>query len=169
MKDKRMTMDSNPNPKPQDPATSKPTTDVPAPPSAAQGFFVDYFETAKAVCLSPMQFFEYMPREGGFRGPTIFLAVGAGVCALEQVIFYHSFLAALSNWLLTQLVILLMARGIVWIFAQFGGRGGFEETYRVMCFSSPPMVLMGIPWVSTLAVLWMAVLWVLGLKKINGF
>lgn len=133
-----------------------------------KNFAVDYLETAKLVCLTPNYFFENMPREGGFVGPTIFLCVGAGISAvLSGILITHDIVQALGQFVLSVLLVMAMARGLDYLLKQFGGKGNFEETYRVMCYSSPPLLLTWLPMISPFAFLYMAVLWIMGLRRMH--
>jgi len=134
-----------------------------------KNFMVDYFETAKAIVMSPNQFFDHMPREGGFIGPSIFLAVSAGAFAIIHMVTLQQVIMPLGEFVMTMVLILGMAYGLEYALKQFGGKGNFEETYRVLCYSSPPLIFMGLNVLQPFALAYMAVLWFMGLKKIHDF
>jgi hypothetical protein len=139
-----------------------------APPSkTVKEFFQDWWTTAKLVCTAPGQFYETMPLGGGFAEPTYFLAVGAGGGSLITTLWTHELLGAVAGTAFSMLVTLLLAKGVSTALQKFGGKLEFETTYRVMCFGSAPMVLMSLPWVGTLALVYMAILWYIGLKKLS--
>lgn len=138
-----------------------------APPSKnVKEYFLDWWATAKEVCTGPGRFYETMPRAGGFAEPSYFLAVSAAGGAVIHLLWTQSLMSAIAETALSMLVTLLLARGVSVLFEKFGSKAGFEETYRVMCFGSPPMVLMGLAWIQPLALIYMGVIWFIGLKKV---
>jgi len=156
------------------PPIKKPQTGAPGEPIKVEkedvkNFLVDYFETSKAIILSPNDFFNHMPREGGLIGPSIFLAVSTAMFSAIHIVTTHTLLQPIGEFVLTMFLILGMARGLEYMLKQFGGKGNFEETYRVLCYCSPPLILMGFDILQPFALLYMAVLWFLGLKKVHDF
>ena|SRR6184192_2759502 len=52
----------------------------------------------------------------------------------------------------------------------FGGRAGFEATFRVVAYAAAPMVLSWLPWrLGVLAVLYGAYLTIIGLERVHAF
>jgi hypothetical protein len=129
--------------------------------------FQSYLETAKTVLISPNYFFEGMPREGGLQGPAIFLAINASAGCLVQMVFTRDPLTSLGTLLVMLFVFVFMARGLEYLLKQFGGKGNFEETFRVLCYSSPPIVLVGVQWLAPFALCYLSVLWFVGLRRVH--
>jgi len=51
----------------------------------------------------------------------------------------------------------------------FGGRGGFEPTFRVVAYAAAPTVLAWLPWIGTLAVVYGVYLTILGLERVQSY
>jgi hypothetical protein len=136
---------------------------------AAKQFFINYWEAAKAVCISPNLFFAQMPTTGGWVAPTKFLAVSATGYFFMQCIFNSgNTMIAFFETVFSMLLLAVLARGVHYILQQFGGKGTIEGTYRVLAYSSPPLILMGCPWALPFALVYMTMLWFLGLKKVHA-
>ena len=133
------------------------------------GFFPGLFQTIKQVMLSPAQFYRDMPTRGGFSMPTAFYVLIMEVPALALIFWIMSgffpqvqdeaggllqvgftgigSLTFLLVFPVFMVVNLFVSSGLYHLFLILlqEGSAGYEGTFKVVCYSSAPMVLTLIP------------------------
>ena len=120
------------------------------------------------VVTDPIGFFATMPETGGLGAPTVFLAICAGINAIGHLLFFAGLSGMLGIFLWQVLAAFAMATLFVLIAQNlFGGRAGFEPTFRVVAYSWAPLVLGWIPLVGRLALVYTAFLVIRGLERIQ--
>ncbi|MCF8029986.1 MAG: zinc-ribbon domain-containing protein [Desulfohalobiaceae bacterium] len=133
------------------------------------GFFPALFQTIKQVMLSPVKFYQDLPTWGGFGMPTAFYVLIMEVPALALIfwlmsgifpqvegeasgLFHLGFtgigsLTFLLVFPVFMVVNLFVSSGLYHLFLILlqEGSAGYEGTFKVVCYSSAPMVLTLIP------------------------
>lgn len=157
-----------------------------------KGFFAGFFDTIKMVCLSPKEFFKSMTTRGGYTRPLIFyLLISefytafrmiwslAGVGVMEhgqQMDILNLGLHGMASllWLLFYpillTVLLFMAAGInhLCLMLVKDGSRGFKGTFKVLCYSSAPMIMSLFPILGPIiGILWSSVCNFLGYKYVH--
>ncbi len=153
------------------------------------GFFNALFYTIKEVCLSPTRFFQQMPVVGGFVRPLIFYLLISEIYTAVRLIWkplgFMNFLQGYTSVPLNMglhgvstIMLLLMyplfLTGLLFVGTAINhiclvlvkdGSGGFEGTFRVLCYSSAPMLLAVIPFIGPIVgLIWSGVCNFLGFK-----
>ena len=123
----------------------------------------------RRVMTDPHGFFTEMPETGGLGQPTGFLATCAAINAVGHLLVGSGARAAVAIFA-GQLVAAALVASVFVLVAQnfFGGRAGFEATFRVVAYASAPLVVFWVPVVGTFAWLYDAYLLVRGLERIHG-
>ena len=129
-------------------------------------FFIQYWQSARSVCTAPVPFYEAMPRKGGYARPASFLAVGACGHSLIHFLWHPEILAFLGDVAFTMCLFLLLSGGIVALLKKFERQSDMEEVFRVLAYASPLLIPMGFQWLEIIGLIYMGVLWFLGLKTI---
>ncbi len=157
------------------------------------GFFNALFYTIKEVCLSPSNFFKSMPVTGGFVRPLIFYLLVSEIYTAFRLIWkplgFMNFLQGYTSvpvniglhgastllllvlypLFLTTLLFIGTAINHVCLLLVKDGEGGFEGTFRVLCYSSAPMIITIIPFVGPIVgLIWSGVCNFLGFKYAHG-
>jgi hypothetical protein len=130
----------------------------------------DFPTTWRRVLTDPDGFFADMPQTGGLGAPTSFLAICAGINALGHLLVGFGLRGAL--WVFVgEVAGAFIAAALFVVIAQqlFGGRAGFESTYRVVAYASAPSVVFWLPYLGMLAWLYGAYLIVRGLERMHAF
>jgi len=122
------------------------------------------------VMLEPRAFFEGLPAMGGLQGPLTFAAICLAIGGFGALIFALS-LKPFLFVLVIGLVRLFIGSAIVAMIAQqlFDGRGDYEATFRVLAYSTAPIVFIGIPVLKYLAALYSLYMVVIGVAKAHSF
>jgi hypothetical protein len=129
----------------------------------------DFPTTWRRVVTDPDGFFATMPTTGGLGAPVTFLAICAGVNALGHLLLGWGFRGAL--WVFVgEVAGAFIAAAIFVLVAQqlFGGRAGFEATFRVVAYAAVPSVIFWLPFVGVLAWIYFAYLIVRGLERVHA-
>src|SRR5437867_7410036 len=127
--------------------------------------------TWKRVMTDPRGFFAEMPEVGGLQPPLAFLGVTAVINAAGHLILGWG-LGGFLHIILWQVLGAFVSAALFVLIAQhlFGGRAGFEPTFRVVAYAAAPMVLSWLPWrLGVLAVLYGAYLTIVGLGRVPAF
>lgn len=121
------------------------------------------------VVTDPHGFFADMPQTGGLGQPTVFLLLCAALNALGHLLLLWGVRAALVI-LVWQVVAAFVLAAVFVLIAQnlFGGRAGFEPTFRVVAYAWAPLVLFWVPLAGALALLYGAYLMLRGLERVQG-
>lgn len=136
-------------------------------PPGFKEYLTGYYRTAKEVILTPKIFFESMPTTGGFKEPSIFLALGCSVSTiLSCLLTLHIFNIPIGiiGAVFGSFVFAGIAFGVA---KALGGKGTFEATFRVFAYSSCLQLLYWIPLVGLVVGLYGLVLAYLGIKKVH--
>lgn len=156
------------------------------------GFFAGFFDTIKMVCMSPRKFFENMSVKGGLTRPLIFylliselytafrliwqlIGIGVsfestqvplaglglhGISSLISLILYPIFLT----------IVLFIGAGInhLCLLLVRDGSRGFNGTFKVLCYSSAPMIMSIFPLLGPIiGLIWSGVCNFLGYKYVH--
>ena len=125
----------------------------------------------KRVMTDPRAFFAEMPEVGGLQPPLAFLGVTAVINAAGHLVLGWG-LGGFLRIVLWQVLGAFVSAALYVLVAQhlFGGRAGFEATFRVVAYAAAPMVLSWLPWrLGVLAVLYGAYLTIIGLERVHAF
>ncbi|TMA37674.1 MAG: hypothetical protein E6J79_09470 [Deltaproteobacteria bacterium] len=100
----------------------------------------------KRVMTDPRAFFAEMPEVGGLQPPLAFLGVTAVINAAGHLVLGWG-LGGFLRIVLWQVLGAFVSAGLFVLIAQhlFGGRAGFEPTFRVVAYAAAPMVLAWLP------------------------
>jgi len=133
------------------------------------GFFPGFFQTIKCIMFSPLLFFSSLNLDLGFQKPLIFYLLVAEIQAIAQLIwkmlgvvpqmqsqtegllgmglfgFGSAFLLIMYPVVLTVILFVVSWINHLCLLAVKSGSFGYEATYRVVSYSSAPMVLAIIP------------------------
>lgn len=125
-------------------------------------------ETWRRVVGDPRGFFATMPEVGGLGEPTVFLAACAGVNAIGHFLVSWSIGGMIATFI-GQILLGYAAAAVLTIIAQqlFGGKAGFEPTFRVVAYGLAPSVFFWIPRIAVLAWLWAWYLRVIGVERVH--
>jgi len=123
----------------------------------------------RRVVTDPHGFFADMPETGGLRHPAVFLALCAAVNAIGHLLRLHGVGGVLAAFV-WQLIGAFVVAAFFVLIAQhlFGGRAGFEPTFRVVAYAWAPLVVLWVPVLGALALLYSAYLIVRGLERVQG-
>ena len=123
----------------------------------------------RRVMTDPHGFFAEMPETGGLGQPGAFLAICAGINALGHLLVGWGVRGALVLFV-GQLIAATLAATVFVLVAQhfFGGRAGFEATFRVVAYAAAPLVAFWIPFVGAIAWLYDAYLLMRGLERVHA-
>lgn len=121
------------------------------------------------VLRRPRGFFASMPDSGGLAAPGAFLLVCLVIMAAASAL--HG--GGIGGFLWRVVAGALWAVGgsavLVFVSQQlFGGRAGFEATFRTVAYSGAAAVLVWLPLVGPLAALYWALLVALGIERVHG-
>jgi hypothetical protein len=150
------------------------------------GFTTAFFRTVQEVFSTPDIFFRRMPVNHGILNPLLFGIIAGYIAALIQAFWQYAFSGLLGGGLnfagvspVIIYVIILPILIIIGLFIgsiiihisvmMFGGKRGFEATFRVLAFSNSLQLLSSIvPLLGALfALIYYPVLIVVGLKEIH--
>jgi len=154
-------------------------------------FFERIFSTARESMLNPVQFFKNMRTYGGYSQPLFYAFIFGTVGALAGLSWNSLFQFAgplatgeakavlpmgimLIAWvfILPLFVIIgtFIGAAITHLFLMiFGGaNGGYETTYRVLCYSYAPNLFQIIPCAGIVGAIWILVIEIIGLKEAHG-
>ncbi len=156
------------------------------------GFFAGFFETIKQVCINPKTFFENMPIKGGLVRPLIFYLLiselytafrliwqliginfpvesgqvpltGLGLHGIESLVLLILYPVFLT-------IILFIGAGInhLCLLIVKDGSRGFNGTFKVLCYSSAPMIMSIFPLLGPIiGLIWSGVCNFLGYKYVH--
>ena len=121
------------------------------------------------VITDPLGFFADMPQTGGLQQPATFLTICAAINALGHLLAFSgvpgmvmSFVAQLVAGFVLAALLVLIAQNL------FGGRAGYEPTFRVVAFSWAPLVIAWVPYLGRLGLLYAAYLMIRGIEHVQG-
>lgn len=126
--------------------------------------------TWRRVLLEPRAFFEGLPEAGGLQPPFFFAVICLAIGGFGFMIFGAG-IKGLFAVLAIGVVRLFVGSAIVALIAQqlFEGRGDYEATFRVLCYSSAVAVVIGIPVIKHFAALYGIYLVIVGLARAHSF
>jgi len=121
------------------------------------------------VLTDPVGFFADMPETGGLQHPTLFLILCAAVNAIGHLVLFAG-VRSMVTVFVWQLVAAFILAAFLVLIAQnlFGGRAGFEPTFRVVAYAWAPLVIAWAPFIGRLALLYTAYLMIRGLERVQG-
>jgi hypothetical protein len=131
---------------------------------------IEEFPTVwQQVVTDPLGFFAEMPQTGGLGQPVVFLALCAGVNALGHLLFVVG-LRGMVWVFVWQIVAAFVTATIFVLIAQnlFGGRAGFEPTFRVVAYAWAPLVVGWVPVIGRIALIYSAYLMIRGLERVQS-
>jgi hypothetical protein len=142
------------------------TPDPMNPPAVARGFLT----TWQRVVTDPRGFFADMPETGGLGEPAAFLALCSGICGVGEAIVGLTIAGAIRS-VAGEIAGAFAVAALLVLIAQhlFGGRAGFEPTFRVVAYSAAPLVAAWLPRIGPLALVWSWFLLVRGTERVQGF
>ena len=126
--------------------------------------------TWQRIVLEPRSFFDQLPAAGGLEPPLAFAAISLGIGGLGFILFGGG-IRGLFAVLLIGIIRLFVGSAIATWIAQhlFEGKGDYEATFRVLCYSTATAVAIGLPVIKYFAALYGAYLVILGLSKAHSF
>ncbi len=156
------------------------------------GFFPGFFQTIKSIMFFPFQFFDSLDLDRGFQRPLIFYLLVAEIQAIAQLVwkmlgvvpqmqsqtegllgmglfgFGSIFLLIMYPVVLTFMLFVVSWVNHLCLLAVKSGGFGYEATYRVVSYSSAPMVLAVIPVLGPfVGWLWSMVLTFIGFMSVH--
>jgi hypothetical protein len=125
--------------------------------------------TWRRVVTDPHGFFEEMPQTGGLGAPGTFLALCGGLNAAGHLLTGWGAWGAIAVFAGHVVGAVVLAALFVLIAQHlFGGRAGFEPTFRVVAYGAAPLVLFWVPLVGKLAWLYGAYLMLRGIERVQA-
>jgi hypothetical protein len=139
---------------------------LPPPSPPATGFV----EAWRRVMSDPRGFFTDMPHVGGLQEPLIFLAICAAVYALGTLLIGLTIWGAVAAFI-GLIVGAFVSAAVLTLVTQhlFGGRAGFEPTFRVVAYAAAPLVALFLPVLWVFALLYGWYLEIRGVERVNEF
>ena len=127
-----------------------------------------FVQVAKKVVTSPNDFFENMPREGGYTSPLTFLAISVGIGGIISSLLSFNPLPLL--FALIGILFAFVGAGILQFVTQqlFQGVGTYEGTFRVVAYTGVVSILSWIPIIGLLLTLYGFYLQVIGIEKVHN-
>ncbi len=127
-----------------------------------------FIQVAKKVAINPSDFFENMPREGGYTGPLTFLAICVGIGGVISSLLFFNPLPLL--FALIGILFAFVGAGILQFVTQqlFQGTGTYEGTFRVVAYAGVVSLLSWIPIIGFLLTLYGFYLQVIGIEKVHN-
>jgi len=162
----------------EEPSGSTPWEDM-----ASLGFFTAFFRTAQEVFSTPDIFFRRMPVNHGILNPLLYGIIAGYIGALITSFWQYAFSGMFGGglnfvavspvifhaFILPILIIIVLFVGSIIIHISvmmFGGKGGFEATFRVLSFSNTIQLVSIIPLFGALfTLIYYPVLIIVGLKE----
>jgi hypothetical protein len=134
--------------------------------AAVQGFGARW----KRVMTDPAGFFAEMPEVGGLGDPLVFLAICLAINAVGMVLVGYGLGGAIRSFVWGVVSTFVLAGALVLVAQHlFGGRAGFEPTFRVIAYAAAPDIFAWVPRIGVLALLYGLFLAVRGLERVQGF
>ncbi|HIH10949.1 TPA: hypothetical protein HA241_02065 [Candidatus Woesearchaeota archaeon] len=140
---------------------------------------MDYYKTWKEIIFEPTKFFSEITKEKWYREPILFAAYTEAIY-LASLIVLGSIVLLIMNappsYYLAMLgffpIGLGLFIGLLYLWALvlhlfvliFKGKEGFNQTFKVVSYSSAPSVFSGIPLISSAVPIYTIVLQVIGLQ-----
>ena len=176
----------------QEDESTRATHSIPWEELEQKGFFAGFFETIKMVCLYPKEFFNSMPTTGGYTRPLIFYLLISEFYTAFRMIWSLAGVGFMGHgpqmdilnlglhgmasllWLLFYpillTILLFIATGInhLCLMLVKDGSRGFKGTFKVLCYSSAPMIMSLFPILGPIiGILWSSVCNFLGYKYVH--
>jgi len=128
----------------------------------------NFVQTWQRVMTDPHGFFAEMPQAGGLNDPGIFILITAGLNAVGHLILGWGIGGMLATFVF-HVVLAGVVAALFTVIAQqlFEGKAGFEPTFRVVAYSTAPLVFSWVPLVETLARLYAAYLAMRGIERVH--
>jgi hypothetical protein len=125
--------------------------------------------TWRRVVTDPVGFFADMPEAGGLGQPAAFLALCVAANGLGHLLTGGGLGGAVGR-VAAQVIGAVVSAVLFVLIAQhlFGGRAGFEPTFRVVAYAAAPRVFLWVPLVGVLAWAYSAYLTVRGLERVHA-
>lgn len=96
---------------------------------------------AKTICADPKGFFAKMPDVGAMAEPIIFLLVIELIASLARCVTTFSLKPLFADLIMSLISTVLGAFVVSLVFDKAGGKGNFNSTLRVLCFSKAPILI----------------------------
>src|SRR5262245_9068636 len=126
----------------------------------------NFIQTWQRVMTDPHGFFAEMPQAGGLGDPGTFLLITSALDGIGHLIVGWGIVGMLAAFVF-QVVLATVTAALFTVIAQqlFEGRAGFEPTFRVVAYSTAPLVFSWVPFVGTVAQLYAAYLALRGIER----
>lgn len=146
-----------------------PEADAPSHPNTeeVQNFAGNLIEQIMWVVTRPKPFFEAMPTTGGLSGPLTFFGACLAVHAIMIGILSMGIIAPLIILILFPMALFLGALLVNFMAQALGGRGTFEGTVRVYCYSYVTLLASWVPIAGIFIGLYSWYLFFLGFTKVH--
>lgn len=130
--------------------------------------FTGLFDQFRAVIMTPNDFFENMPLEGGLQGPAIFIAAVAVIAGLGVTVATMKPLQGVLE-VVVRVVLAFISAGYLMVLSKgFGGTGSYEGTFRAFAYAAAPSVISWVPLLNLIALVYGIFLMRLGLERAQG-
>lgn len=139
-----------------------------APTGESTNFFQDTVNTFRSIIVSPREFFDAMPLEGGLKDPVLFMLIVSVASSLGILLITMKPLQALQELIVRILISFVSSAYLLVLSRGFGGTGSFEGTYRAFAYASAPMMISWIPFLNLIAAIYGLFLMRLGLERAHG-
>ena len=107
----------------------------------AKLFFAEYAQNVLSIVTQPGVFFAQMPREGGFKDPGAFVAVGAVVNALMLSLFHQAPFGPIGHLVFTAVLLLFASFASLKLAQKLGVAASFEVNFRVVSYCCVTLLL----------------------------
>jgi hypothetical protein len=99
-----------------------------------------YLQQAQAVLLKPAEFYEAMPREGGYTEPMVFLCISGAIFGLLQAIGHFDPFEIIFAFVYVFASVAIGAYAASHVLQSMGGKGTPESTFRVIAYSKATLL-----------------------------
>ena len=108
------------------------------------GLFLYSYYQARQIIATPKEFFESMQKNGNMAEPAMFLGICALTAGLLAGLLNFNLLITLQFFFGNVIFSTLIAVGVWKLLAYYGGKGSFEATFRVICYSQAALIIAGL-------------------------
>lgn len=132
-----------------------------------KAFATNYIAQVREIITNPKGFFEMMPTSGGLANPMVFFAISLGIYLVGTAICSFNIVVPLILVIIFPISVFLGGMLVNFVAMSLGGRGSFEGTLRVYCYSYATLIAAWVPIIGLIASFYSWYLFFLGFKRVH--